>query len=240
MEKKTHRAIKTPRISVRVLADYMAASEVSRRTIVRDCKYRSIARNVQHEDARLGLTTYFKGGSTGVSDLLERADFVRGKLTDTDFEKFTNEVNADYLVRFAQVAHKVALPSADLMAARRYEPILVEGVELKFQPELTLQRTTKTNKVRRGAIMLRYAKGKALAPKIGCYQSAAMLGFLAEAEKGENSEPERGLCLTVDAYEGIVYEAPSDSISVFKNMRAACATIAERWEKIEPPKGAVL
>lgn len=240
MEKKTHRVIKTPRISVRELANYMAASEVARRTLVRDCKYRSIARNVQHDEARLGVGAFFTQGTGDVTSLIDRAEYVRNKLADTPFEQQSNELNADYLARFAQVADKIVLPPADLLSAQKYGAIVFNGVEVKFTPELTLQRTTKSNNVRRGGIMLRYAKGKALAPKIGSYQSAAMFGFLCEAEKGQHAEPERALCLTVDAYEGIVYEAPSDSVSVFNNMKAACATIAERWDKIEPPKGAVL
>src|ERR1019366_6730326 len=34
--------------------------------------------------------------------------------------------------------------------------------------------------------------------------------------------------------------APSDSVSRFREMEAACATIAERWQNIEPPAGAIL
>lgn len=240
MEKKTHRVIKNPRISVRELANYMAASEVARRTLVRECKYRSIARNVQHDEARMGVAAFFRDGGGEVAMLSERADYVRTKLADTPFEQQCNELNADYLTRFAKVADQISLPAADLLPATKYDAIVFNGVEVKFTPELTLQRTTKSNKVRRGAMMLRYAKGKALSPQIGCFQSAAMFGFMCEAEKGDDAQPERGLCLTLDAHEGILYEAPTDSVSVFNNMKAACATIAERWDKIEPPKGAVL
>jgi hypothetical protein len=44
--KKTHTEIKTPQMSVSQLADYMAASEQTKRSIVRGCKYRAIARVV--------------------------------------------------------------------------------------------------------------------------------------------------------------------------------------------------
>jgi hypothetical protein len=36
--KKTHTEIKKPSINVRFLADYMAASEQSKRTVLRGCK----------------------------------------------------------------------------------------------------------------------------------------------------------------------------------------------------------
>ena len=43
---KTHNVLKSPKISLRYLADYMAASEKARRTIIRGCKYQPIARVV--------------------------------------------------------------------------------------------------------------------------------------------------------------------------------------------------
>jgi hypothetical protein len=36
------------------------------------------------------------------------------------------------------------------------------------------------------------------------------------------------------------HEAPTDSVSRFKNMEAACASIAERWPNVAPPPNAVL
>ena len=57
------------------------------------------------------------------------------------------------------------------------------------------------------------------------------------AELGE--VPEKKLCVTVDAFAGKSYPAPGDAASRFKNMQAACESIAERWDNVKPPEGAI-
>jgi hypothetical protein len=80
--------------------------------------------------------------------------------------------------------------------------------------------------------MLRYAKGKPLAPDIALWQSSFLPGYLKTTNNDTSAEPETKLCLTVDAHTGQAYPAPGDSVSHFHNMEAACATIADSWEKI--------
>jgi len=88
--------------------------------------------------------------------------------------------------------------------------------------------------------MFRYAKGSPLPPTVGGYQSAAAFGLLGIAKDEETGEPDKTLCLTLCALSGKPYAAPTNSVSIFHNMRAACETVAERWPNIKPPKGAIL
>ena len=55
MPDKTHREVKDPRITFRFLADYMAASSTSQRTILKGCNILPIARLVQHNEAKLTI-----------------------------------------------------------------------------------------------------------------------------------------------------------------------------------------
>ena len=227
-------------MSVRSLADYMAASEITKRSVVRASKYRAIARVIQHDEAKLAVTEFITAGAEDPNYLISKPDYIRGKLADTDFESELNEHNADYLARFASVCEGLVLPKAEVLPGKEYRPLMINGVRVTCSAPLRLQRTTKTNKVRTGAVMYRYTRGKALPDRTGCLQSAAIMGFLSEVEKDADSEPERALCLTVDAYAGKAHAAPGDAVSVFNNIKAACATIAERWENVEPPPNAVL
>ena len=54
------------------------------------------------------------------------------------------------------------------------------------------------------------------------------------------AEAERELCITLDAYTGTCHEAPGKAVYLFKEMKAACETLAERWPAIKPPKSAIL
>jgi hypothetical protein len=56
----------------------------------------------------------------------------------------------------------------------------------------------------------------------------------------EGAEIDRALCVILDGYLGTIHRAPSDSVTRFKNTLAACATIADAWPNVKPPKGAVL
>ena len=100
---KTHVEVTEPEISVRYLADFMAASERKRRSIVEGCKYRPIARLVQHKEATIAISGAIQKGPLDAEALKEKAKFIRNKLADDDFEALTNEVNADYVEKFSEV-----------------------------------------------------------------------------------------------------------------------------------------
>ncbi len=234
LAKKTHRLVKEPRISARYLADYMAASERARRTILRGCKYVSTAKVVQHDRAKASLSHYFSFDLPEVDGLKKRAAQLRAMMADDDFDRDVLDFNADYIDRFALVADKVTLPTAERLAPGSSPPIILESVKVSAELSFRLRRVAKGNKVRVGAGMLRYSKGKALNADAAAWQSAFLLGYLKATNIDPSAEPEAKLCLTVDAHLGKEYAAPTDSLSRFQNMEAACAGIAERWDKIAP------
>ncbi len=161
-------------------------------------------------------------------------------MASDDFEALTNESNADYIQKFAEVSASLKLPNADILPGNSFPPLKVNGVKVKFSPHLLLARKDKTNKQRNGAFMLRYAKGQPLNPEVGGYQSAAAFGMLKEYLAEEGTEPDKSICVTLDAFSGELYPAPGKTVSMFADMKAACASIAERWPNIPPPKNAVI
>lgn len=240
MDKKTHVVVNEPEISVRYLADYMAASERRRRTIVEGCKYRPLARLLQHKEARISIARAIHKGEATPQAMKERADNIRAKMTTDDFDALTNEANADYVQRFSEVVAGIELPVAEILRGRAFPVIKIHKVKVTFSPNLLLRRLTKTNKLKRGALMLRYAKGKPLDVVVGAFQSAAIFGLLREFDDEDGAEPEKGLCITLDAHSGTWHPAPGASVSMFANMKAACQSIGERWPNVPPPDGAAL
>jgi hypothetical protein len=240
MLKKTHTEVKEPQISVRMLADYMAASEQGQRTIARNCKYKPTAPVVQHDEAR-GIASIYVRQRDSV-ELKSKLDALRGRFyePDQDFERKRNEHNADYVERFSKIASDLDLPQADYLPRRKFPPLMLRGTKVSFVPDLLVTRVNRTNKTKVGALMFRYAKGEPLPEDVAGYQSAFMFGYLEERPFAEAAVAERGLCLTVDAYAGKVYAAPGKAAYLFKEMQAACESIAERWPAIKPPARAVL
>lgn len=238
-DKKTHRLVKNPQISARHLADYMAASDLKRRSILVGCKFQTIARVVQHNEAKQSISKFLRADNPEIGDLIEAAKKLRGRLADDEFDRDVFDHNADYISRFAKVAEIVSLPDAERLPPGKSQPITLGNVKVTADIQMRFRRLTKTNKVKIGAATLRYAKGTALKPANGEWQSAFIMGYLPLVEVEPQTEPEHKLCITIDAYSGACYPAPTDSVMRFKNMEAACFAIAERWDNIQPPSKAV-
>lgn len=238
---KTHVEVLEAEITVRYLADYMAASERKRRSIVEGCKFRPLARLLQHKEATMTISGAIQQGAVDPQALKEKAEFIRNKLATGDFNALTNEANADYVQKFSEVVANIKLPDAEVLPGKVFPAFKVNGVKVRLSPNLLLRRLDKkTNKEKRGAFMLRYAKGKALSSDVGGFQSAAAFGLLKEYDSEEGAEVDKAICVTLDAFTGVLYPAPGAAASMYANMKAACASIAERWPNIKPPSGAVL
>ena len=236
---KTHRMVNEPKISARYLADFMAASERGRRTIVRGCKYQPIARLVQHDEAKSTVSKFLREKDSNTATLTDKAQSLRNRMADSDFDRDLLDHNADYIDRFAEVFPNLALPNVEFHPPGKSPPIELSGVKITTEMQFRLRRLTKTNKIRVGGAAFRYAKGKSLLPEVANWQSAFMLGYLHQTGTEPEAEAEGQLCLTIDMAGGVCHPAPTDAVNRFNNMEAACATISEWWPNITAPEGAV-
>ncbi len=240
LTKPTHRLVKTPRMNARYLADYMAASERARRTIIRRCKYRPIARIIQHDRAKSAITKHFLGARADCVTLTQEAERLRAMLSDTDFDREVLENNADYIDSFVAAYANLKLPDAELYRDDRITDIVLNGVNINPDVRFALRRVTRTNAVKTGLATFRYAKGKDLDDDVAAWQSSFLFGYRQTLDESDQATPEQKLCVTIDAHAGIVHAAPGDALSRFRNMEAACQSIAERWASVPPPDGAVI
>jgi hypothetical protein len=229
----THRYQKQPRMGLRYLADFMAVSKRGERSILQNSKYRPIAKVIQHTEARGIVGKFLRDSDTDASWLREEAERLRNRLADDDFDRELYDNNADYISRFADVCGDLDLPKAERLIPGPRQSIDIHGVAITVDLSFRLRRRTKTNKLRHGAAMLRYARGKNLPAEVGAWQSAFLLGFLGDTSTEPEIEPERQLCLTIDAYAGVCHPAPGNSVNRYHNMKAACQSIAEQWPKYQ-------
>jgi hypothetical protein len=136
MARQTHREVKSPTISARFLADYMASSATAQRPIITDCKYRSLARVLQHKEARAAVSRFVRAGKGDTAPLLRKAAELRDRLTNTDFERSELDVNADYVARFAEVAGSLKLPAGEVVAPGPVLAFELRGVRVLPQIEI--------------------------------------------------------------------------------------------------------
>lgn len=238
--KKTHREIKVPQMNARLLADFMAATDVSRGTILRKAKYQPLAPIVQHNEAKPVVANFIRSGSSDLAVLHDKAQALRDRLTDTDFDRLTCDYNADYIQAFIKTHPEIVLPKADVLQGKKGLVLDLNGVRVPVEANLRLRRMTKTNEQRTGLVAFRYAKSKPLSTSVGEWHAALLFGALNELGSDEGETPEAKLSVVIDIWTGAVHAAPGNAATRFTNAKAACTGIVERWPNIKPPSGAVL
>jgi len=228
-------------MSANRLADYMAASEQAKRSILRGCKYRPRARVIQHQDAKESISDWVSSGAVDPEALQARVEILRNGLQGSDFDNEVAEHNADYMERFLAMKPSLPAKAQEVTKAGKMPALDIGGFALSFSPNLVLKRVNQRNVPKIGVAFFRYAKGKPLDPEAACWQGAISMGYLTTKLKqglGE-MDAERELCVAVDMWSGTVHPAPSNAVYRFNEVRAACAGIVERWNQIQPPENAV-
>ncbi|APX90050.1 hypothetical protein BV394_10260 [Brevirhabdus pacifica] len=233
--------VKTPKVNSRYLSDYMVASERRQRTIIRDCKYRKIARAIQHDRAKAYVANALRSGTLSPDALKGEGERLHEMMSDTNFERDTLDVNGDFLIAYGAVFNMDTFPNtAEVVDAPTGFRTNINGVEVNPDIRFGVQRVMKTNRLRTGLGTIRYAKNTPLDEETGAYQSSLLLGVRKMLDVQDETAPEEKLCVTLDCATATFIPAPTDATRRFQNMEAACATIAERWDNIEPPEGAVI
>jgi hypothetical protein len=237
-EKTTHREVKHPRLSDNKLADYMAASEQARRGILQSCKYQRKTAVIQHHDARRMVAESMVNGNVDAEKLKKKLDVYEGKITDTDFEEEVKGHNIDYVKSVLTMGFE-PIKGSDFERCKTQLKLDFNGTNISFFPDVLVARTNQRNNRKIGALNLRYSKSAKLPEATARYQSALMFGVFRDHPFEPEATPEQALCQTLDAFNGKVYPAPTNSIYLFNEMAAVCAGIAERWPNIPPPSGAI-
>jgi len=240
-EKKTHGFRAKPGMSIRMLADYMSASEQAKRTLLTKCKYPPIAPVIQHKDAQESIADRLSRVGATDDDIVSRSETLRSGLQGTPFEIEVAENNADYLDRYLEVPFAIPPRVQTVERGDKMPPLQIEGFNLTCTPHLLFKRVNRRNTPKIGLGFFRYARGKALPIETACWQSAIGFGYLkTKLEQGLGEiDPERDLCIVFDVWTGKSHSAPGNAVYRFNEVRAICAGIAQRWGNIPPPQGAV-
>lgn len=238
---KTHDLREKPGMSANRLADYMAASEQARRSILRACKFRPRARLIQHQDAKESISSWLSSGDSDVAALEARSEMLRNGLQGSDFDNDVAEHNADYIDRFIEMMPSLPTKAQEIGKAGKMPALDLGGFALSFTPDLILRRINRRNVPKLGVGFFRYAKGKPISSEACCWQGAISMGYLTTKLKQGlgDVDPEGDLCVTIDMWSGQSHAAPSNANYRFNEVRAACAGIVERWGQIAPPENAI-
>ena len=240
-DQKTHTLRQNPGMSIRMLADYMAASEQAKRSILTKCKFAPKAAIIQHRDAQESISDRLSRAGARDEDIEIRIETLRSGLQATPFEVEVAEHNADYLDRFLQNPASVPLKAQEIFKGDRLQALMVEGVSISCTPHIVLKRVNRRNTPKIGLGFFRYSKGRSLPKETADWQNAIAFGYLkTKLEQGlADTDPERDLCVVLDIWGGRTHAAPGNSVYRFNEVKAVCAGIGQRWGQIPPPLNAI-
>lgn len=240
-EQKTHILRQNPGMSLRMLADYMAASEQAKRSILTKCKFAPKAAVIQHRDAQESISDRLSRLDATDEDVENRIETLRSGLQATPFEIEVAEHNADYLEHFLE--NRISLPTKaqQILKGDKMPSLMIEGVSISCSPHIILRRTNRRNVPKIGLGFFRYSKGKSLPKDIADWQNAIAFGYLkTKLEQGlAETDPEKELCAVFDIWGARTHVAPNNSVYRFNEVKAACAGIGQRWAQIPPPPNAI-
>ncbi len=167
-------------------------------------------------------------------------EVLKGKICDNIFDEDVKTHNCNCIERFIAMHDDFDFGDYTYERPIKFDKIVLNGMPVSVQVDVLVSRVTRTNKARIGALMLRYAKGKALSEKAGLHQSAFIYEFFRQPQFEKQGESEKALCITLDGHSAVGHKAPGNATYLFKEMAATCASLIERWPAIKPPPGAIL
>ena len=240
----THFVVERPRMSARRLAEYMVASPVRQRTLVRDTKYRTVEPEISYAEGFEILGEMIADGELSTDTLKDAADDFYDRM---DVRGARERIRLDLIGDLFEWLgdHR---PDFDLPDdAERYDTSRtwgrgggfgLGGVEIDPEVHLRLRRVRRN--VHLGLVTLRYSKSGPLDVDVALWQSSLLHGYLAATLEDDGARAAPDLCLTLDLRTGAAHAAPGDARTRVRHMEAACASIAERWPAVAPPPKAVL
>jgi hypothetical protein len=239
------RVNRKPRFPLLSLGEYLAAEDSQRETMRRNMKYERIAPTLLYRKLQLAVGQYLS------SPLRDRRILDRCK-QDLEAEREraktpTAADNATYAIRaletFERSLNSLSVGGFVLERPPLFRPTLIESVKLSIQPTALITVNRPRGKTLKGAIVVDTAKGvepKTPEAKLKAIRGMTHAAYLLHEHVASlinttdhKSSPEH--CLIFHSYRAELVPSPQNYKKDLENTKAACRTVAELWDRIDPP-----
>lgn len=217
---------KSPRISVNKLAEYMIASPLRRKQIVKDAKYPQKYIETLYSEARSGIKNYIIN-NYDETILLDLIDYLKSKPCDNDHQA------TDIKNSISSLRHILSTDLPDLSNCTISEfdgentMINIEGLNISIYPDLIIKNNI-NGKI--GGIKIHFPKSHELGEGL-VYVSTLIKNFFIN--KGhDNREIDEKLCITIDVFRMKYAIAPHAYIRLMQRLKVSCQEIVLWWNSI--------
>jgi len=219
--------MRSARISLNKLGEYLNAHATRRRRIILDQQEPKAFVAARYMDAREAIVDFLVSGRSDTSILEARTNELREDGSGSEFAIQDRLASADAIDAFLTIANDIHLGELVPIpvANNSSEGMTIAGVYVSVRPDVYLKNWI-TGEVE-GAIKLHFPKTTPLGVAGAEFVATGMRYYL-ENEKGLRKVDFRK-CLVVDVPESLVVSAPRAFVRKMNDITAACEEIYARW-----------
>jgi hypothetical protein len=220
---------KAPRISVNKLGEYMTATPLRRRRIVRDQRQPKSFILPRYTEAQDVIVKYLVGGNKDLCILTAEIERLQTAPSATEWEEHRKALCAKAIARFLNLAESVDLSGLSASRGGNDQPRLqLGGLEISVRPEVILRGQDRRGEQIAGAIKLYLSKTIPLSEEGGGYVAAAVHEYVGAHVEPGSASPRQ--CQVIDVFDARIYTAPQATVRRRNDLVAACEEIVRAWE----------
>lgn len=223
-----------PQLSLGLLGEYMVASFVRKRSILRDSKFPKEFLGARYDPAQKAAVRYLAGGSADRDRLGSDIDrLLIGSERSRWFQQ--RQKLCDQAIRCVlDIEDALKLEGLNVVAGCDSNHRMdVSGVAVTVIPDLIIRGAGRAGPFV-GALKFRYVKTKPIDDEWAGYGATLLHKFVEERLATGGVAADRRQCRYVDVFGGRAFEAPQSFKERRKEVEAACLEIKALWPVIEP------
>ncbi len=235
-----------PRFTVLELAEYMAADDGPRETILRDMKYERIARTLVYRTLNQAVAAYLTSATRDGRILAAARATLEAErdaaMNPKQRENFVFELRA--LDAFERSTNALQISGLQIeRAPHTGHGVDLQGLHLSCRPTAHIRQVRPRGGSFVGALLIDTAKG--IAPRTPAAEArltnamthAAILlhQYAAATLATDDARPSPALSVVFHAHRQERVSAPSNYRRMFRNIEASCRGIVRGWGNITPP-----
>jgi hypothetical protein len=233
-----------PRLSATAFAEYLTATPDAQERVLHDCRYAIPPIVTANGDALRALRAYNQDPrrDQAALDRVKAALTAKARHLDTTPNRRDDALRCVEIIDAFVAAENVlglrALACSE--PGMRFQPLIIEGVEISIQPDLLIDRGTRI-----GAMMFRVAKSP---DHLGCSKETTRLRRIEQRREmgrylatmmemlldGGDRPIDRNFVFVADTRLPERITAAADFADRVRKIKASCRFIARLWPTIEP------
>lgn len=226
-----------PRLSANQIAEYLSATPLRRRTILREAKFPATVMVMRYEDAYQPIVSHLTGSeealASGVLGLRRKAE-------SADLSQFLRDncgLCIDAIESFQSTIANLDAGRVEFKRPTYRDTTLpIAGVKISVSINLMTEEVSRNGKRSIGAAILVFSKSKKEKDMAARCKAVALLVYQLLKENSKTAEicvPE--LCMAIDVFNARIYRAGCRQSRLWRTVETSCDEVNAMWPTVKAP-----